>query len=238
MLAIGEVSLTPESRSGLPPSPLFKELDEVAVIEIGRRGKRRQIAAGSTVFGQGEIADSVYFVISGKVRLTMKDRNGRVWSFFDLANSGPGSLVGFSATVADRWASTATTTVDSVLLQIPRADWEAMLRAYPQLSLNLAEYVIDMLDKSQARFVQFSGAFTAQRVAMVLLSRAQLEGRPSGKRGWYDIPSPITHEDIASQVGTTRESVVTAMRKLEEILTRSGKLYSVDVEGLKQFIEQ
>lgn len=213
-------------------------MDDVAVTEIARRGRHRQLATGSTLFAQGELADSVYFVVSGTVRLTVKDRDNRVWSFFDAA-AGTGALVGFSATVLNKWTMTATATVETHLLQIPRADWEDFLSAYPQLAINLAAYAIDLLDRSQTRFVQFSGAFTPQKVAMVMLSRAQDEGVPADVKGWVDIPSQITHHEIASMVGTTRESVVVAMRQLEgQYLTRRGKYYSVNPAALQKFLDQ
>jgi CRP-like cAMP-binding protein len=212
-------------------------MDDVAVIEIGRRGRQRQLTAGSTVYNQGEIADSVYLVVSGRVRSTMKDRHNQVWSFFDLAISGPGDLLGGSATVMDRWGQTATAASEVVLLQIPRAEWLDLLQAYPQLAFNLAAYAIERLEKSQQRFMQFSGAFTAEKVAMILEARVKSEGVPAAKSGWMDIPSPITHDELGSMVGTTRESVVAAMRKLDGIVDRNGKQYSVNSAAMEKFLK-
>src|SRR5689334_16244528 len=68
---------------GLPESPLFNDLDGAVLADIRRRGRQRSFSAGAIIYSQGEFADSVYLVISGRVRLVIKDSHGRNWAFFD-----------------------------------------------------------------------------------------------------------------------------------------------------------
>jgi CRP-like cAMP-binding protein len=224
------------TRFGLPESPLFKDVDEVVLVELGRVGRRRSVAAGSTLTSEGESADSVYLVVTGKVRSTAKDRSGRAWSFFDLGTSSSGDLAGEDALVGDVRTRTLTAVVDTTVLEILKTDFTAVLHRSAQIAINLATYLAEKVVRSGQRFVQFSGSFTQQKVAMVLMHQAQFDGMSVGKPGMVRINSPITHDDIASQVGTTRESVVAAMRQLGEAVERHGKFYTVNVAKLKDLI--
>jgi CRP-like cAMP-binding protein len=237
LLALESGTAPVTTRFGLPSSPLFKDVDDKTLAELGRVGRRRTVVAGSTLTSQGEISDCVYIVIAGKVRSTAKDKAGRTWSFFDLGTSGAGDIAGECAITGDRRVRTITAVVDSTVLEVLREDLLTILHGSSQMAVNLATYMAEKVVRSGQRFVQFSGSFTAQKVAMVLLHQAEFDGLPVGTPGMVRISSPITHEDIASQVGTTRESVVAAMRQLGDAAQRHGRFYTVDIVKLKEFTE-
>jgi len=226
-----------DSHFGLPRSPLFRDLESRAIVELSQVGRRRRLTAGSTIFDEDESADALYLVVSGRIRTTNRDTHGRVWSFFDLSTATTGELFGCEAVVSEVRHETATAVDDAVVLQVFRDDFLALLKSYPTLALNFAIYEAERLKRGTLRFAQFSGAFTVQRLAMVLKARAESEGIPDSIRGRVRIPSPITHEELASMIGTTRESVVAGMKKLENVVTRKGKFYTVDVDGLNRAAE-
>ncbi len=131
----------------------FDLLPREAVQLIAFSCDRRMLKAGESLFNAGEQADAAYFVLSGKLSLTIGDAERRV---------EPGALVGETALMADvhRRAS-AKATEDSELLRIPGAVFRRVLSEFPRAAVKVraaavarARDFVDQLDERRVRLFE------------------------------------------------------------------------------------
>jgi len=171
--------------------------------------KRRK---GATLFSQGEEADAIYFIQTGKVQLTVVSPQDKKVT---LAMMGPRDFLGEECLVGDsRRTSTATSLGPSTVFRIEK---HAMLRAIhlqPEFS---ADFVASLL----ARSVNMEEDLCDQlfnhselRLACTLLrlSRASRHARlPDVK-----VPA-VTHKKLAEIVGTTPAKIIFFMNKFRKL---------------------
>lgn len=55
---------------------LFKELDKEALCKILEAGEKQQVEEGAYLFKQGDVENSLYVVLSGRLRAVMEDKTG------------------------------------------------------------------------------------------------------------------------------------------------------------------
>jgi len=115
--------------------PLFRALDDEAARELCTLLTMRDVAAGTPLFHRGEPGDSMYLIEQGCVRISVKDTEGHDTTLAEMGNGeffGEMSLLDGHARSAD-----ATTSVDSRLAVLPRADFRMFLRKNPDIALGI-----------------------------------------------------------------------------------------------------
>src|SRR5262245_46344338 len=99
--------------------PLFAGGSEADLAEIAKLATVLDYPAGSTIFADGDTADSLYVVLRGQVAIRCCNRWGQEQT---LATLEAGAMLGEVALLTDEpRASTAVTLVDSTLLQLTEA---------------------------------------------------------------------------------------------------------------------
>lgn len=115
--------------------PLFRALDDEAARELCNLLTTRDVAAGTPLFHRGEPGDSMYLIEHGCVRISVKDTEGHDTTLAEMGNGeffGEMSLLDGHARSAD-----ATTSIDSRLAVLPRADFRMFLRKNPDIALGI-----------------------------------------------------------------------------------------------------
>ena len=136
----------------LATSPIFAPLTPEARRVLLERFRLRFFEAGATVLREGELSDQIYVVKSGEAVVS----SARGGSVKELARLGPGTLFGEVAAMR-QIARTATVTAHSrlELLELSRADFQAVLDARPeikrQVATIIAERARENLDKMMPR---------------------------------------------------------------------------------------
>jgi NTE family protein len=112
--------------------PFFSALPEAPLRTIAGRLKRRRYKPGDTVFREGDPADTLFLVESGRVHVWTSD-NGQL-----LASLGPGSILGEIALLLDvpRTATVRAVTACSMLV-LSRRSLNELVRKYPSISAEL-----------------------------------------------------------------------------------------------------
>jgi CRP-like cAMP-binding protein len=167
---------------------------------------------GAKLFSQGEEGDAIYFVQTGKVRLTAVSAQGREAV---LAMLGPHDFLGEECLVGNsRRTSTATSLEPSTVLKIGKRSMLQALHLNPRFSeefvtsllarnINLEEDLCDELFNHSER-----------RLACALLSLSR-----SGRRDKLpDAKLPkFTQKMLAEIIGTTRSKVNLFMNKFRKL---------------------
>jgi CRP-like cAMP-binding protein len=195
-------------RRRTPAAPYVAALLE----EIAEGKTILKLSKGARVFSQGQPSDSIYFVETGKVKISVISEAGKeaILAILGPQNFfGEGSLVGQSLRI-----STASTLEPSVLF---RVDNNAMLRALAsQRALNekfIAALLVRNIDLEADLCDQLFNQ-SEKRLARVLVKLARL--RRPGAVPDAKIPA-LTHETLAEMVGTTRSRITHFMNKFKKM---------------------
>jgi len=163
------------------------------------------------IFAQGDDMDGLFFVQTGKIRLSVVSDEGReavlgilgVGDFF-----GEGGLAGQLLRM-----SSATALTDSVLLNV---DTTALLREMilqPKLSALFMKYLLKRNIRYQDDLVDQLFNSSEKRLARVLLLMAHF-----GTEGVSEMSIPrLSQETLAEMVGTTRSRVSFFMNRFRKL---------------------
>lgn len=117
----------------------------------------------------------------------------------------------------------------------PQDAFTSFLTANPDVFFELSSHLMDRFDGLLARleYLMWTSAYT--KIAAVLFICAKQFGEQTGLSVTLRIP--LTHRDIATLVGLTRETTSLELKKLESkgIICRKNKLVSIpDMRALKK----
>ena len=167
--------------------------------------------AKRTLYAQGDAADSVFYIHTGKVKDTVVSPRG---SEAVIAIRGPDQFCGEQAIIGTpvRLSSAVTLTECEVI----RLDREAMARLL-RLDPEFADYFLFNLLMRTARveadLVAQIFSSSEMRLARVLLLLANY----GGDLGPEPIPIKVNHDLLAKMVGTTRPQVTVFLNKFRKL---------------------
>jgi len=181
----------------------------LATIGEGRRSLK--VSKKQGIFSQGEVADAVFYIQKGKVRLTVVSKVGKEATIAILSEGnffGEGSLAGQSI----RMGSAAAMT-DCQLLRIDKkAMMEALHREHAFSDMFVAYLLARNIRYEQDLVDQLFNS-SEKRLARVLLMLAHF-----GKEGVPETVVPkISQETLADMVGTTRSRVSFFMNRFRKL---------------------
>jgi CRP/FNR family cyclic AMP-dependent transcriptional regulator len=163
------------------------------------------------IFGQGELADTVFYIHSGKVKLTVVSAQGREGV---IAVLQPGQFFGEGCLNGDTVrAATATALQDCAVSSIGKSAMLAEFRRGSEFSELFMSYLLARNSRIEADLADQLCNSSEKRLARLLLLLANYEGE--------GLPSPsivdISQETLAEMVGTTRSRVSFFMNKFRRL---------------------
>ena len=214
--------------------PLFADLTDAQLEMLIQDFSRRQFRQDEAIFQQGDPGQALYMVESGQVRIYVQDEEGQEIS---VNLCGPGDLFGELALIdgLPRSAS-AVAMEDTVVLVLSHDRFREQMRRYPQMALNLMKALSVLVRYNTQQVGSLTLLDIPGRLARKLLELAQDHGQvePEGVR----INLALTQSDLASLIGTTRESVNKAMstfRREGLIFVRQNHIVIADPDALQQY---
>lgn len=147
---------------------LFGDVNDDLIFELEPYLGVRRLRRGEELFHQGDAADSVYVVLSGRLRVSVTDDEGRNREVADIQR---GEWIGEMALLLDEARTTTITAVrDAELLAISREGFEAATVRYPQFLLPMLQKLAQRLKSTTLGLRQSSGSPLAITIAVVPLS--------------------------------------------------------------------
>lgn len=191
---------------------LFVEATEAGVLATEHLFTMCEMPRGTRVFDQGDTMRIVYMVKRGAVRIARETPDGKDVT---VALLGAGDFFGEETLFDDRPRTTVAVVVEDALLCTVRADdLFALLSRDPALAINVAKVLTGRLDDARATMEDLAYARVGDRIVHLYRKLAAEHGAavPGGTR----VDLRLTHADVASLVGSTRETVSAEMAKLVE----------------------
>jgi CRP/FNR family cyclic AMP-dependent transcriptional regulator len=129
---------------------LFSSLDKKELQALAQSCQERKYSAGSTLIKQGDTGVGLYFIISGRVKITQAVNPDRAEE--DLGEFGPGSVIGEMALLDDLPRSaTVTAVTDVTALLLPVWEFRTTVRNHPEIALKMLSVLSRRLRKAESR---------------------------------------------------------------------------------------
>jgi CRP/FNR family transcriptional regulator, cyclic AMP receptor protein len=195
-----------------PPTQKVREFDAQAFLAaVGEGRKAMLFPKKQSVFAQGDPADAVFYLQTGKVRLTVVSKNGKEATIGILSDGsffGEGSLAGQPLRMGS-----ATAMTDCAVLRIEKNAMVDALHREHTLSDLFVAYLLTRNIRYEEDLVDQLFNSSEKRLARVLLMLAHF-----GKEGIPESVIPkISQETLAEMVGTTRSRVSFFMNRFRKL---------------------
>ena len=209
--------------------PYFAGLDVAELESIKRLVFERTAQRDEFIFQEGELAQALYFVVSGVAKTFKTSAEGKEQilriirpgeSFNDVAVFDGGPNVASAAAMAP-----------VVLYGINKTDVGVIIRDHPQVAANVARVLAERVRHFTSLVEDLSFRNVLSRVAKLLLEYAG-NGRKAER-------PRLTQQEMAAMVGTAREIVGRSLRALEEkgaIRIDRHRIVLIDKEALRETV--
>lgn len=163
------------------------------------------------IFAQEDVADSVFYIQSGQVKLCVLSEHGKeaVVALHDQGDFfGEGCLTGQPLRLA-----TAVAMNDCVIVRLDKAMIVRVIHDEPKFSEVFMAYILARNARVEADLVDQLFNSSEKRLARVLLLMANFgkEGKPE------TVITKVSQETLADMIGTTRSRVSTFMNKFRKL---------------------
>lgn len=217
--------------------PFFAGLSGEAVAEVNQLFHDYGYEPGQPVYYAGDPATRLYVVAVGKVKLLQHSLSGQD-VLLDILT--PGEFFGSLSVLGNEtYPDTALAQTMSCILAIAAADFLAILRRYPTVTVTALETVARRLQAAHEMIRQLSAHSVEHRIAAALLKLAEKLGQPQPEG--LLIQMPLSRQDLAEMTGTTVETASRVMSQFQkEGLIHTGRQWVAiaDQPGLAAIIAE
>jgi CRP/FNR family cyclic AMP-dependent transcriptional regulator len=201
--------------------PLKDEFDPKDFLACVGAGKAiAEYKRHQTIFCQGEMADTVFYIQKGRVKLTVLSEQGKEAVVGILEEGqffGEGCLNGHALRIA-----TTTALETCVITSITRAAMLAALHSEPAFSEMFMIYLLTRNSRVEEDLIDQLFNSSEKRLARLLLILANF-----GKEGVLQpVAIELSQETLAEMIGTTRSRVSFFMNKFRKLgfISYNGKI--------------
>jgi CRP/FNR family transcriptional regulator, cyclic AMP receptor protein len=188
--------MPPTSDDRLPP-PLLEA--------IATRGGTRSFPANTILINEGDSTDSLYLVLSGRVKAYSSADNGREVVLDEL---GPGDYLGELSLDGEKRSVSVKTLTPTTCVIVQGAELRQFLAEHPDFAVHLTHKLIRMVRRLTEQVKSLALQDVYGRVVRVLTDSSVPEGDRRVVRQRF------TQQDIADRVGSSREMVNRIMKEL------------------------
>lgn len=227
---------TIDSAAVLQNIDVFADLDDSARDTIARRIKWKNYKKGVEVVSHQMQSDEVYFIASGKVRITIFTLSGKEISYQDL---GAGKMFGELSAIdgMPRTTTVITAQPSQIGVMSARNYWN-LIEQYPSIAGASLKRLASMVRFLIDRVYQYGALDVKDRVRREVLRLAQDNMTGEDTAAIQNFP---THKEIASRVNTHREAVTRELNEMHRLnlIEQDHRLLKVtSVSGLSDLLPE
>lgn len=191
---------------------LFERLGPAEMAEITAAARPLRKERGEFVYLPGDKAGSVYILRKGRVKLSVLSESGKEFAI-DIIR--PGEIFGEFALVDESVRSNMTQALDDVLMWVfGKRDFARFLESHPKLAMNYIRMVGDRRRKMEKKLSDITTKDVPSRVCE-LLHELLTTGAAVSPVATPELLVPLTHQDVASLIGASRQTTTTVLNDLE-----------------------
>jgi len=196
-------------------------LTEEELRALSGEGVVKAFPKQAVVVNQGDETDSLYVILSGRVKVFLSDDAGKE---VVLGTQGPGEYFGELVLDGGPRSASVMTLEPSRFAIVPKRKFREFLRAYPGFSVHLIEKLIRRTRALTDSVESLALMDVYGRVARLLLELAVEED------GRLVVNERLTQQEIANRVGASREMVSKIFKDLSNggYITVEGRRITIN----------
>ncbi len=201
--------MTPDTETLLRSCALFSRLSAEDRRKVAEVSAARHYEKGDPVFLEGDPSETLFTIISGRVKIVKAIPAGKE---LILEILGPGDPLGSVAAYEARpYPASAIALETTTCLASRRAAFMSLLETCPSLVRGmLGGFSLRVVELTK-RLSEITGSRVEARFAQIFLKLADRLGRPQG--GQIFIPLALSRQDLADLAGTTMETSIRIMSR-------------------------
>ncbi|MBI3466544.1 MAG: Crp/Fnr family transcriptional regulator [Planctomycetes bacterium] len=190
---------------------LFERLTSDEAERLERNAAMRTLRKEEIIYFPGEPGQSVLVLARGRVKIKYITPDGKETIFTFIEE---GEMFGVLALLDGAPRSQYAQAVeDSQVLVIPRKDLLWLMERKPSVALRVTKLLGIRLRRIENRLRNIVFRSTRERVILLLLELLESHGQKLAGR--WEIGLRLTHQDLASLIGSTRETVTQTLTQLQ-----------------------
>lgn len=215
---------------------IFSSMPDNVILWLNGHVAWKELRKGEYLFHEGEVADHVFVIVRGRVKIVKEFPNGKnaIIGMFSV-----GAAVAEVAAVDGLpYPASAITLENSTIGVVPSDIFLETLRREPDVAIKL----ISGLGSKLRKLTDNLGSISTQKVEKRLARFLTKLSRDIGVKNDEGLllTLPMTRRDLAEIIGTSFEVVERALKKMREnsvISVEGKKILIIDFEGLSAMSE-
>lgn len=213
---------------------LFESLTMDELMEIERMTPMTRIKKGELIQSPDTFREGLYMLKEGKLKLYKINQEGKQ---FIVSILGSGNVFGeidsFSLGTRDTFIETMD---DTILCSLGKEEFEKFLIDRPQLTVRIMKELSGLLKERDAMLSQLALSNVRDRILHLLKTLAEKFGIPED--AYHKIDMPLSHQEIANMIGSTRETVTMVLNDLsKDGVIRTGRMsVHINLNQLSEYV--
>jgi CRP/FNR family cyclic AMP-dependent transcriptional regulator len=197
----------PVSTAVLKAVPLFASFPDEQLRMLTTVVLRKSATRATTIMAGGDATDSLYIVLSGRLKVMMSDAEGKE---VILSILGPGEFFGEMGLIDDAPRSASVVTLEPCeLLYLSKRDFKKSLAENFEMAMAVMRGLVRRLREADRKIGSLALLDVYGRVARLLLDMAE------DVNGEKIVTKRLPKQDIAKMIGASREMVSRVMKDLQ-----------------------
>ena len=203
--------------------PLFAVLTENQLELLTSVVSRKSFPRSTTIIAAGDMTDSLYVIISGRLKVMMTDDDG---GEVILAILGPNEFFGEMGLLDDAPRSASVVAIEPCeLLSLSKKDFKKCMAENFEMTMTVLRGIVKRLREADKKIGSLALMDVYGRVARLLLEMSEtIDGQKV-------VTKKLAKQDIAKMIGASREMVSRVMKDLQTggfIEVKGGSIYLKD----------
>jgi CRP/FNR family cyclic AMP-dependent transcriptional regulator len=180
-------------------------LHDETLRNIAATGVVRTFPRSTVLISEGDVGDSLYVILSGRVKVYSSNEAGRE---FVIDFHGAGEYVGEMTLDGEPRSASVMTVEPTTCAVVNRAQFRDFLLAHPDFAMHLIDRLIHRLRVTTGNLKSLALSDVYGRLVRLLNTLAhEVDGRSV-------VPEKLTQQDIADRVGASRDMIGKLMKDL------------------------
>jgi CRP/FNR family transcriptional regulator len=216
--------------------PIFENLNNEELLKIVKTINHKEYAKGAVVFTEGNVANTLFFINEGKIKLYKYTKDGKEQILHVLSE---GDFFGELELIKpSKYRFNSKAIIDTKICTLTKDEMKEIMMKNPEIGIKVLETVGERLSKVESLVQNLATNDVDSRMAYLLTDLMEKYGENIEKN--ISIELPLSREEMANFIGVTRETISRKLKKFEDEklikIVGTKIIIILDEEGLKDYI--
>jgi len=189
---------------------VFADLSDKELAFLAGRASVKHFAANEFIFSEGDVCSGLFIVQSGAIKIFKMAPSGREQVLgVERAGNSVAELPVFDG---GPYPASTIALEESDLLFVKKEDFRALCLEHPEVALKVLKVVGKRLRGLVGIIEELSFTTVRQRLVAYLL---RIAGAAAGSKKSVELSLPVSHQELAAELGTVRELVSRNLSRLQ-----------------------